>query len=221
MLCDRGLHVVGVDLDERMLDRARSRAPRAEFVRADVPRMDLHRAFDAAVSNAALHWLPDQAATLAAVRRHLVEGGTFVAEMGGRGNVATVDGAVVAAAEGLGLPRPYIRKFFKSVAEQASLVEGSGFEIAGMWSFPRPTPLGGGQTPLAGPGYSEPTSGGRSPRRCRLRSPGPSTRGGRTCAPARGGSWTTTDCVSWPRPPPFARQCDDSDNDLHRRSARA
>src|ERR1019366_6625217 len=47
-------------------------------------------AFDAVFSNAALHWVRDQDAMMAEVRRVLKPGGRFVAEMGGHGNIAAI-----------------------------------------------------------------------------------------------------------------------------------
>lgn len=146
-LRQRGFQVVGVDRDEGMVQRASQRDPDVEFLTADVVDMDLGRRFDAALSNAALHWMPDQAAALAAVRRHLRRGAAFVAEMGGNGNVQIVDDAIVSAVVALGLPEPQIRKFFPSVAQQAGLLEGAAFDVTTMWAFARPTRLGQDQTP--------------------------------------------------------------------------
>jgi trans-aconitate methyltransferase len=146
-LRQRGFQVVGVDRDEAMVRRASQRHPDVEFLTADVVDLDLGRRFDAALSNAALHWMPDQAAALGAVRRHLREGAALVAEMGGKGNVRTVDHAIVSAVVALGLPEPRIRKFFPSVAQQAGLLEDAGFDVTTMWAFARPTRLGQDQTP--------------------------------------------------------------------------
>ena len=46
--------------------------------------------FDAVFSNAALHWIRDQDAVLASVKRALRPGGRLVAELGGHGNVAAI-----------------------------------------------------------------------------------------------------------------------------------
>lgn len=143
-LARRGFDVVGVDADEAMLARARARHPGVEFVSADAQALSLERRFDAAFSNAALHWMTDQAAALRSVRGVLHDGAPFVAEMGGKDNVATVDAALEAATAGLDVPA--IRKFFPSIGQQASLLEATGFEIELMQWFPRPTRLIEGQT---------------------------------------------------------------------------
>lgn len=143
----RGYDVLGVDLDAAMLERAAAEHPEVRFLAADVQTLTLSERFDVAFSNAALHWMPDQAAALRAIRGVLHPGGQFVAEMGGKDNVRIVDEALVAGVVALGLPVPGIRKFFPSVAEQSRLLEDAGFAISAMWWFPRPTRLGPGQTP--------------------------------------------------------------------------
>jgi hypothetical protein len=77
----------------------------------------------------------------------LREGAPFVAEMGGAHNVAVIDAALEAAAGALHLDVPAIRKFFPTVAQEATLLEAAGFGITQMWWFPRPTPLAAGHTP--------------------------------------------------------------------------
>ncbi len=146
-LVARGFDVVGVDLDPEMVARAARLHPAVEFVAADVQTMRLDRSFDAAISNAALHWMVDQAAALASIRAVLKAGAPFVAEMGGQHNVAIVDGALEQAVAAMGFGHPPIRKFFPSVAEQAVLLEAAGFVIRSMWWFPRPTRLAVQQTP--------------------------------------------------------------------------
>ncbi len=143
----RGFQVVGIDADAAMVQRARESHPEVPFVIADAQDLHLGEMFDAAFSNAALHWMTDQAAALQSIRCHLVTGAPFVAEMGGRGNVAVVDAALEQATADLGLPVPPIRKFFPSLGEQAALLEDAGFEVGSMWAFARPTRLSAGQRP--------------------------------------------------------------------------
>lgn len=142
----RGLEVVGVDLDPHMLERARHEYPGVEFVAADAQTLDLGRRFDAAFSNAALHWMTNQPAALSRIRAHLVLGAALVAEMGGKDNVAIVDAALESAVSELGLEVPPIRKFFPSVAQEAALLEAAGFDVSLMQWFSRPTRLEQGRT---------------------------------------------------------------------------
>jgi len=147
ILDERGYEVLGVDIDAAMLARAAQEHPTVEFLVADVMRLDLDVRFDLAISNAALHWMPDQGAALQSVRAVLRPGAQFVAEMGGKHNVRTVDEALIGAVVSLGHPAPAIRKFFPSVAEESALLEAAGFDVRAMWWFPRPTLLQSGKTP--------------------------------------------------------------------------
>ena len=81
-LSRRGLEVVGVDTDPSMLDEARRKAPTLAWVEADLSRLDLGRTFDAAVlaGNVMVFVAPGtEAAVLARVAAHLVDGGLLIA----------------------------------------------------------------------------------------------------------------------------------------------
>lgn len=74
-------HVVGVDVSEKMLARARSDTSddRILYTKADVERLDLPAAsFDLVYSSLALHYVEDLASLLAKVYRALSPGGDFV-----------------------------------------------------------------------------------------------------------------------------------------------
>jgi hypothetical protein len=68
----------------------------------------------------------------------LKPGGRLVAEMGGRGNIAAINGAV----------RSNIQNYFPSVSEYSAVLERNGFEVRMMELFDRPTPLEGGENGL-------------------------------------------------------------------------
>lgn len=73
--------VLGFDLSERMLDRARTMTSDAAitYARADLERLELPEAsFDLAFSSLALHYLADLEPLLAQVQRALVPGGHLV-----------------------------------------------------------------------------------------------------------------------------------------------
>ena len=90
-----GACVAGVDASPEMLAAARSRGIDAREGSAEsLPFAD--GAFDAVFSNAVLHWVRDQDAMMAEVRRVLKPGGRFVAEMGGHGNIAAIRVAFMA-----------------------------------------------------------------------------------------------------------------------------
>jgi len=73
---------VGVDASADMVAAAQKRGLDARV--ADGARLDFSREFDAAFSNAALHWMKDDPdAVIAGVARALKPGGRFAGEMGG------------------------------------------------------------------------------------------------------------------------------------------
>ncbi|MGL4549654.1 MAG: class I SAM-dependent methyltransferase [Gemmataceae bacterium] len=132
-IAEAGAEVVGLDPSAAMLATARQAYPRLTFVEGDARGFALG-AFDAVFSNAALHWVRPPEAAVRAVAAALKPGGRFVAEFGGKGNVAAI-----AAAYGAGLPDWY----FPGVAEYAALLEGHGLEVRFATLFDRPTPLDG------------------------------------------------------------------------------
>jgi SAM-dependent methyltransferase len=163
-----GADAVGLDRSAAMLAGARERAPSLRLVRGDARRLPFDAAFDAVFSNAAVHWVPerDQDAVLASVARALRPGGRFVAELGGRGNVERVVDAVRAECVARGyvggdgdggdgdeasgatdaLDHPW---YFPGVAEYATRLDASGFEVRFARLFDRPTRLDGGADGLA------------------------------------------------------------------------
>ncbi len=148
----RGAHVVGMDLDEAMLSKARADHPGIDFRAADGTCFALadvggDRPFDACFSNAALHWMTPQDAVLRNVRAVLVPGGRFVAEMGGHGNIAAVDASLRAGLAALGLADVEVpTNYFPTLSQQAAALELAGFRVDRAHWFPRPTPLDRGVT---------------------------------------------------------------------------
>lgn len=148
-LADRGAEVVGIDADPEMIDRARESYPDLSFRLADGREFALDTPVDAVFSNAALHWIPggNHGAVLDCVADALVDGGRFVAELGGTGNVSAIVDALSAelVARGVEFERPY---YFPSVGEYAPRLEAAGFEVRLARLFDRPTPLDGGAAGL-------------------------------------------------------------------------
>jgi trans-aconitate methyltransferase len=138
----RGFDVLGLDASPAQVAAARARGLEAEV--GDGERLDFERAFDAILSNAALHWMRDQRAVLAGVWRALRPGGCFVGELGGAGNVASVVAAAseLLAARGVD-PAAYNPWRFPSVDHFQGLLEAQGFALEFIMLFPRPTPLPG------------------------------------------------------------------------------
>jgi trans-aconitate 2-methyltransferase len=87
--------VLGVDLSEDMIRLAAenypaARYPNLSFLRMDAADIRLSEKFDAAFSNAALHWVKNHTAVLRGVHACLKSGGKILFQMGGRGNAADV-----------------------------------------------------------------------------------------------------------------------------------
>ncbi len=83
--------VVGLDLSPEMIAFARESHPpetypNLEFEVGDAARLEYEERFDRVFSNAALHWIIDQASLLAGIKRALRPGGRMVVQMGGQGN---------------------------------------------------------------------------------------------------------------------------------------
>jgi trans-aconitate methyltransferase len=138
-----GADVVGLDASEAMIARARELYPQLRFEVARGEDFALKDPVDAVFSSAALHWMSPPQEVAASVARALKPGGRFVAEMGGKGNIATITGAIyqTLAEEGISreqVPNPW---YFPSIGEYGSLLERAGFEVQLMQLFDRPTPL--------------------------------------------------------------------------------
>jgi trans-aconitate methyltransferase len=98
--------------------------------------------FDAVFSNAVLHWVRDQDAMMAEVRRVLKPSCRFVAEMGGHGNVAAIHVALraVLGRHGFGTAEDGVNYYPTPEAYRRRL-ERHGFVVERMALIPRPTPL--------------------------------------------------------------------------------
>ncbi len=145
-LAASGAIVTGVDASPTMVAAAR----RLSAASAHPFAVDQHNAtelpyraeFDAAFSNAALHWIRDAAGVLGGVRRALVPGGRFVAEMGGQGNIAAIRTALQAVLARYGIDaEEAAASFFPSPATYRRLLEEAGFRVESIELIPRPTPL--------------------------------------------------------------------------------
>jgi SAM-dependent methyltransferase len=81
-LARRGVEVVGVDLDARMLATARDKAPSIQWIEADLAGVDIDRTFDGIVmaGNVMIFVTPGtEGVVVANLTRHLTEAGLLVA----------------------------------------------------------------------------------------------------------------------------------------------
>ena len=133
-ISESGATVTGVDSSTEMIGQARQNYPKLDFRLGDIRSFHDSEPFDAVFSNAVLHWVQPPLDAILTVRAALRPGGRFVAEFGGKGNVAAVTGAA-------GL-NPW---YFPSIGEYATLLEQNGFAVSSALLFDRPTELEGEQ----------------------------------------------------------------------------
>ena len=144
-----GARVIGLDASEAMVEAARGRGIDA-FV-ADAQALDLAEQanrfgqFDAAFSNAALHWMLDPDAVASGVFTMIKPGGRFVGEMGGQGNIATLRNGIRAELVERGYPVPADDpQWYPSCEEFVRLYACAGFAGIQAQLISRPTPLPAG-----------------------------------------------------------------------------
>jgi SAM-dependent methyltransferase len=144
-----GARAIGFDASSAMVEAARARGVDA-FV-ADAQALDLDNQaarfgqFDAAFSNAALHWMLDPDAVASGVFALLKAGGRFAGEMGGEGNLASLRGALRAEliARGYAVPAED-PQWYPSPEDFTRLYACAGFAQIETQLIPRPTPLPAG-----------------------------------------------------------------------------
>jgi len=136
-----GARVEGVDLSPEMVAAARSRGVDAREGRAEsLPFAD--RSFDAAFSNAVLHWVRGQDAMIAEVRRVLKPCGRFVAEMGGHGNIAAIRVAFMAVLQRYGFAdREDGENYYPTPEAYTRRLVCQGFNVERIELIPRATLL--------------------------------------------------------------------------------
>jgi trans-aconitate 2-methyltransferase len=135
-----GARVIGIDSSAEMIEQARARYPTLEFRRADARSFAVDAPVDAVFSNAALHWVTDAEPAVESIARALKPGGRFVAEFGGKGNIAQL---LAGAFQVLRRHRIEPRNpwYFPSIGEYAALLERHNLEVSHAALFDRMTAL--------------------------------------------------------------------------------
>lgn len=132
--------MVGIDNSPELIEAARAAGIDAELL--DAAGMDFDACFDAAFSNAVLHWIPDRAAVADAVFRALRPGGRFAGEMGGEGNLRRLREALDEELVIRGYVPPLeATNWYASAEEFAAVYEAAGFVGIDARLIDRPTPL--------------------------------------------------------------------------------
>lgn len=139
-IAEAGAQVHGVDASTSLLEAARGRGLDVQLM--DAQALTIENEFDAVFSNAALHWMLKPREVVRGVRRALKDGGRFVAEFGGHGNVAAIVTAMRGYARARGgdeaVAGPW---FYPTPEEYRALLESEGFAVHRIGLYPRPTPL--------------------------------------------------------------------------------
>lgn len=136
----RGAEVVGIDNSLSMIGAARAKGLDARLM--DAAELKFSEAFDAAFSNATLHWVLDKQRAARAIWFALKAGGRFAGEMGGAGNLASLRQALddELVARGFG-PPTYAANWYPTPEEFTELYESVGFRAVEAELIERPTRL--------------------------------------------------------------------------------
>lgn len=144
-IASSGAIVHGTDASQDMILTAQQKYPTIEFNEQDATAMHFTNEFDAVFSNAALHWMKQQDIVIPNIYNALKPTGRFVAEMGGKGNIASIVGALQQSMATLNYPyiEDYFPWYFPTVEEYQTLLENAGFTVETIYLYERPTPLQG------------------------------------------------------------------------------
>ena len=137
---EMGADVVGIDNSLSMVAAAKAKGLDARLM--DAAQLKFAEAFDAAFSNATLHWVLDKERAARAIWFALKAGARFAGEMGGDGNLArlreTLDDVLVERGFG---PPTYAANWYPTPDEFAAVYEQAGFKDIEARLIDRPTEL--------------------------------------------------------------------------------
>ncbi|HEX5237473.1 MAG TPA: methyltransferase domain-containing protein [Sphingomicrobium sp.] len=139
-IVERGATVLGIDNSPEMVAAARAKGVDALLLNA--ANMQFFAEFDAAFSNATLHWVLEKEQAARAIFRALKPGGRFAGELGGEGNIARLREALDTELVIRGyVPPTESSNWYPSPEEFASVYEAAGFNHIDARLIERPTPL--------------------------------------------------------------------------------
>lgn len=139
-ISERGAVVLGIDNSPEMIAAARANGVDAVLLAAE--DMQFFSEFDAAFSNATLHWVLEKEQAARAIFRALKPGGRFAGELGGQGNIARLREALDTELVIRGyMPPRESSSWYPSPEEFAAIYEAAGFVHIDARLIERPTPL--------------------------------------------------------------------------------
>ena len=139
-IAERGATVLGIDNSPEMIAAARANGVDALLLAAE--DMQFFAEFDAAFSNATLHWVLHKEQAARAVFRALKSGGRFAGEMGGEGNLKKLREALDEELIIRGYVPPLeASNWYASPEEFAAVYEAAGFREVDARLIERPTPI--------------------------------------------------------------------------------
>jgi SAM-dependent methyltransferase len=139
-IMQRGATVLGIDNSSEMI--AAAHANGVDAVQLGVADMTFSSEFDAAFSNAALHWVLEKGQAARAVFRALKPCGRFAGEMGGEGNIARLQQVVDEELILRGyVPPAEAHNWYPAPEEFAAVYEAAGFREVDARLIQRPTPI--------------------------------------------------------------------------------
>jgi trans-aconitate methyltransferase len=139
-IAERGATVLGIDNSPEMVGAARAQGVDALLLAAE--DMQFFAEFDAAFSNATLHWVLEKAQAARAIFRALKPNGRFAGEMGGEGNLKTLREALDEELVIRGYAPPLeSSNWYASPEEFASVYEAAGFGEIDARLIERPTQI--------------------------------------------------------------------------------
>jgi SAM-dependent methyltransferase len=139
-IIERGATVLGVDNSPEMIAAARAKGVDALLLPAE--DMQFFAEFDAAFSNAALHWVLQKEQAARAIFRALKPSGRFAGEMGGEGNIEKLREALDEELIIRGYVPPLdASNWYASPEEFAAVYDAAGFREIDARLIERPTPI--------------------------------------------------------------------------------
>jgi SAM-dependent methyltransferase len=137
-IAERGATVLGIDSSPDMVSAARANGVDAILLAAE--DMRFFSEFDAAFSNATLHWVLEKERAAGATFRALRPGSRFAGEMGGEGNLGKLREALDEELVIRGyLPPVEASNWYASPDEFAAVYEAAGFDHIDARLIERPT----------------------------------------------------------------------------------